>query len=387
MSQNHPDILRQMEKSLRAAMAKNTTAIGSLKGYIRDINSLEGIRKGAYRTSKPSPVQSPSHSPASNENRLSRQDIAPSDAYQQTISILKSFILFSSYPEPVLHRLASNTYELRRGAGQTIITKGDEGAEMFFLISGKVAVVNDNVVVSLLESGSFFGELGILISQTDCELLVLTKQKIEEAVAGHEELREKLLECSNSKEAWWKKQKYADSVDHFGGEFVGDIARMDLKKVSFFADASEAFIDELAVTITSKVYEKGSNIIYLDDESDSIYFIVKGNVLVIDALGDVHAEIVSGSVFGEVGVIMNVKRTASIRAKEDCYLLKLTRTDLYAVLENYSDLKSKLEKVAEERYALFEERSKAKTKDASECALDLFDIEVSEQSLLKVGWI
>ncbi|KAJ3115511.1 E3 ubiquitin-protein ligase [Phlyctochytrium bullatum] len=227
------------------------------------------------------------------------------------------------------------------------------------------------------------GRTASVVCQQDCELLVLTKHKIEEALADSEDLKRKLSDCSKHKLAWWRQQRYLEDLKLFGGEFVGDIARKDLRKVSFFASASDAVIDELSMQIKTEVVSKGTTIIMADDNSTDIYFIVRGNVLVVGRTGDVHAEIAAGSVFGEVGVIMNLKRTASIIAKDDCCLLKLTRESLMQCLEKHKSLRDKLNEIVQERYSLIEKRS-ATTRNVEEDQLDLFDIEVSEQGLLKV---
>ncbi|KAI8855199.1 cyclic nucleotide-binding-like protein [Chytridium lagenaria] len=255
---------------------------------------------------------------------------------------------------------------------------------MFFLLSGKASVVHEGTIVSVLLPNAFFGELGILtqflahavrpqLFANRLPIVSFDKAEIMDAISESEDMRMRMHQWSLNKQDWWKKQKYADEHEQFGGEFVGDYARRELRQVSFFSNASDAFIDEVAMVITSEVYAKGTTIVCVDDDSDALYFVMRGSVIVVGIE-------VCGSVFGEVGVIMNVKRTASIRAKDDCYLLRLGRDDLYKVLKAYPELEKELEKVAQERYALFEARLKANNIGS----MDLFDIEVSEHRLLEL---
>lgn len=67
-------------------------------------------------------------------------------------------------------------------------------------------------------------------------------------------------------------------------------------------------------------------------KSESLFIIVKGKVEVfINDVNGVERRIKllnSGTIIGEVGLLMDTPRTASVRAVEDCELLKLTRENL-----------------------------------------------------------
>ncbi|KAJ3109252.1 hypothetical protein HDU97_007746 [Phlyctochytrium planicorne] len=372
--------LATIQQALKEAQDNCLAIAGELKAHLKDLKDKEQKYAAGLAAEHSEPVEATA-------------DLRNLNSVDETINILKSFPLFSTFTDHILQKLAGAAYELRRRTGDVIVNKGDEAAEMFFLTKGSVGVVHENSIVSLLQPGDFFGELGILFSlrrtasvicQSDCELLVLTKQKILEISSTDSLVKAKMHEWSNNKEIWWKRQKYSGELDHFGGEFVGDIARQDIRKISFFTNAPDTFIDKLAMEVKSEFYEKGSTIIYANADSDSIFFNIRGHLLVVGSSGTVHAEIAAGSVVGEIGAIMNMKRVAKVIAKDDCYLLKLTRESLFEVLSGYPDLQDALKKIAEERYSLYETRSRIKSRDPSECALDLFDVEISEQSLFKL---
>eukprot|EP00058_Branchiostoma_floridae_P006940 XP_002592428.1 hypothetical protein BRAFLDRAFT_67294 [Branchiostoma floridae] len=57
-----------------------------------------------------------------------------------------------------------------------------------------------------------------------------------------------------------------------------------------------------------------------------------------------------GKVFGELSLIFNVPRTASIRAATNCDLIVLEKKDLYIILNHYPDVMKRLHEVAVQRF-------------------------------------
>ncbi|KAJ3232422.1 hypothetical protein HDU78_007169 [Chytriomyces hyalinus] len=331
------------------------------------------------------------------ELRNSNPELAPSkqgNDLHPNLELLKGFPLFSSFPRDVMEQVSLASYELRRREGQIIITKGEEGAEMFFIVSGTVAVVVDGKELSLLTTPVFFGELGVLftfkrtatiIAKSDCVLAVVTKQKLDKIIEMADPAVQMIMEeFSTNKETWWKQQQYVQAQEKFGAEFVNDIAKKDIRELEIFSDSPDSFIDALAMTITCLVFKAEEYIIELNDDADAMYFVLSGIVEVVGSSGVVHAEIGAGSFFGEVGILLNMKRTASIRAKIESRLFKLAKSSLDMVVKDYPPVREKLEIAAQERFKLFEQRTLAAQKDTN--VPDQFDVEVSEQALSKLSF-
>ena len=74
-------------------------------------------------------------------------------------------------------------------------------------------------------------------------------------------------------------------------------------------------------------YPRGSTIIYAGEDSDSIYFITKGSVTVLNE-DDTGREIIvaylnEGDFFGEMGMFGEGARTAWVKAKTECEVAEL----------------------------------------------------------------
>ncbi|KNC97168.1 hypothetical protein, variant [Spizellomyces punctatus DAOM BR117] len=316
----------------------------------------------------------------------------PPPTIDSVISLLSIFPLFAEFPREVLVRLAQSSYEMRRSPGQNIITKGEMGAEIFFLEEGQVNVMatlsdGQDIPLATLTAKAFFGELGVLFgnprtasvqTKTDCVLVAVTKQKIDEVLQTYPELQLKLRAFADDRVKWCDTRSYKAG---FGGEFITNIARKDVSKLPIFSDASDEFIEQLGKRLTPEIFPAAATIIAKGDDSDCIFFIVRGSVQVLDAnSNEIHAEMSAGSFFGELGVVLNVQRTASIKAKEECYLLKLTKASLTEVQDLYPAMKQKIQDAVDERYALYKTRTQITNK-----APEQFHMEVGHQQLTKLS--
>ncbi|ORY40457.1 camp-binding domain-like protein, partial [Rhizoclosmatium globosum] len=316
------------------------------------------------------------------------------------IDVLRKFPLFSRFPQTILETISSTSHEITRKAGQKIISKGEEGREIFFLMEGRVSVLldeSDEEKAVTLQPTTFFGELGVLfeikrtatvIAKTDCMLLVVLKHKLDEAVNQNAEIKQLVLQFATDKEAWWQMQEYMKNHGQFGGEFVQDIMRKDLKKLPIFSSAPDSFIQKLAHRTKTVVVKETQLVVSIGEESDAIYFILSGTLEVIGTAGEVHAEMKDGAFFGEVGILLNMRRTASIRAKTESRLFKLNKSDLDEVIKEYPTVKTTLEEAATERYQLFKLRTNtpSTTIDRNKAHVpDQFDMEVGSQSLAKLS--
>ncbi|KAJ3123820.1 hypothetical protein HK098_001610 [Nowakowskiella sp. JEL0407] len=299
--------------------------------------------------------------------------------------LLKSFPIFFDFPTKILEQIAESWFEVRKKAGQNIIREGDTGSEVYFIVEGTVAFLHQNSELTTLSRGQFFGEFGLLLdsrrgatvaAKTNCHLLILTKNRLITIVKNNQpELLTNLELAAQSRAQWWENVKTEPNLDYFGREFSLDIARRDIRKLSIFEEADEMFVQKLAMQIKPEVFPSGSLIISKGDISNCMYFIVRGTIEVIGNKNTVHAEMTNGQFFGEVGIVMEIERTASIRAKDECYLFKLTKSVLDEVCKEYPIIREKIKQTAQERYSQFLARDEK---------VELFDVEVTAQSLMKV---
>lgn len=115
-----------------------------------------------------------------------------------------------------------------------------------------------------------------------------------------------------------------------------------LKSHSLFKDLSLSQLKIIAESIKEVEFKMGQDIIEQDSVSDGAYFIVFGTVKVFRINEDGEeinlAVLGSGEIIGELGLIDNEPRSASINALKDTRLLLLTQKEFLDILKNCPDV-------------------------------------------------
>jgi CRP-like cAMP-binding protein len=109
------------------------------------------------------------------------------------ISLLRSVAMLRLLPVPAIESLARGLREFRVPAGGDVIRKGDVGDDFYVIDSGRVALLDDGVVIGELGPGQSFGEIALLRSVPrtltvravdDAELAAVTGPRFVAAVTG-----------------------------------------------------------------------------------------------------------------------------------------------------------------------------------------------------------
>ena len=80
-----------------------------------------------------------------------------------------------------------------------------------------------------------------------------------------------------------------------------------------------------------------------------MYFIQEGIVDIVMGNGEVATSLSDGSYFGEICLLTNARRMASVRAETYCNVFSLHVDHFNTVLENYPFMRRTMESVAAER--------------------------------------
>jgi len=122
-----------------------------------------------------------------------------------------------------------------------------------------------------------------------------------------------------------------------------------LSRVEIFAGAGDDFLEALIPNLKAQVVVPGDSVIKAGNIGYEMYFVMDGQLEVVDQWGKVVDQIGRGHIFGEVALLMSRPRTASIRALDWCTLLMLTREDLENTLEHFPEVAHKIRTIATQR--------------------------------------
>src|SRR6195256_1872483 len=120
------------------------------------------------------------------------------------------------------------------------------------------------------------------------------------------------------------------------------VSSLLLRSVPLFSSLSGDQLLVLASVLSRKPYPRDSAVIAAGDPTDALYIVISGRLKVVmsDKEGRevILAILNQGEVFGEMGLIDQAPRSATVAAIESCELLTITRTDFTKCLQKNFDL-------------------------------------------------
>lgn len=135
-----------------------------------------------------------------------------------------------------------------------------------------------------------------------------------------------------------------------------------LKAFPLFQSAPESFLLSIGKSLRPSIYQPSQEIVREGEDARSMYWIVRGAVRVTSRDGEsTYAELKPGAFFGEIGVLMDMPRTASIVASIRSLLVRLNKEDLQKELPNYPEIERAIREEALERLSILERKKKERS--------------------------
>lgn len=121
-----------------------------------------------------------------------------------------------------------------------------------------------------------------------------------------------------------------------------------IEKVPFFRSASADFIRDIVPRLESKEFEAGDVVFHQGEAGDAMYFLTSGQVSVTqEDAGRQVAVLREGMYFGEVAILKEVPRTATIRAITACEVYELKRGDVLGLTQTYPEFARHIQEALE----------------------------------------
>lgn len=116
-----------------------------------------------------------------------------------------------------------------------------------------------------------------------------------------------------------------------------------VENVPLFQQAGDAFVSDVVPLLEPQQFAAGETIIQHGDVGDAMYFLTGGQVEVVSQTGDALAVLDQGTHFGEVAILKDVPRTATVRAADDCEVYVLKRASVLELTEAHPKFAQQLE--------------------------------------------
>ena len=232
-------------------------------------------------------------------------------------------------------------------------------------------LVPDLVIMnSTLPDGSaadFIEQLRSRLSRPELPVLLLTDGR-----AGADELRKTAIVATDylatpfsppmlrsRVRAWLVRTAAASAPADLPPEFSGVAAdlvrsRSDyseiLRSIPLFRALTPAQVDSLLASSTQQVFPNGHVIVRQGEPGNSAFIIISGRVRIVEAVPDSPIEMFlgelgMGEVFGELGILRERPRSASVLALERTTCLRLSEEDFLKTLQGSTDMGMELLRV------------------------------------------
>jgi CRP-like cAMP-binding protein len=252
--------------------------------------------------------------------------------------VLERLMVFENISASARAFLIGESVVMRFVAGANLIIQGTTGRELFVLCKGAVDIVRREPtglqsMIATLQAPAVFGEIGVIrniprtadvISRGEVEVMIIDKDVFDRMLReGSMELdRKRLLEK-------FTLSHYISSSPLF--------AQLPIEAIHIFSHRG-----------TIESFKKDTPIIKEGEVSKSFYLLLEGSVEVLK-MGEKVTELKSGDFFGEIALIADLPRTASIRTTADCMCLRLDQDVFWEILAAHVHIAMSLESIAETR--------------------------------------
>lgn len=287
----------------------STLFSGSYTGSGPSAGSNESFRYNANRRTS---VSAESLNPAAFQGAAVEAltcQLTPEQLDRLNKSVAKNF-LFNNLDEDALHRVLGSLKEKKVKAADIIIKQGDEGDYFYIVESGAVEYLVNDGVVGKGGPGASFGELALMYNSPRAATVKATADSVLWAL-DRMTFRRILLDKTAT-----KRRMYGDF----------------LKDVPILSSLDNYQLSKLADALFSESFEAGTEIIKEGDVGDKFYIVESGEAEVTKKSQGKVQELSKGSYFGEVALLNDLPRQATVTAKTKVSVVYLDKAGFQRLL-------------------------------------------------------
>ncbi|HZU08183.1 MAG TPA: cyclic nucleotide-binding domain-containing protein [Chloroflexota bacterium] len=241
--------------------------------------------------------------------------------------------------EEVVSQLHLETYK----AGQYVVRQGDPGENFYLIRQGQAEVLQVGAdgwprELALLGRGDYFGEIALLYHQTRTAS-VRALSKLEVLALGRAAFETTI----------------APRLHDYGLTVQWIEERSELGRMSLFRHTRPSELDPILDRLRSEEFAAGTVILRQGEPGDRFYLVRSGRVRVRRAAEDgsevVLGELTTGEYFGEMALLSDAPRAATVEAIEPTRVWSLDKTAFHELLLGQFQLSGALSTEAERRSA------------------------------------
>jgi CRP-like cAMP-binding protein len=267
--------------------------------------------------------------------RLTRKIKLPSlknHSEKKLIGILRRLPLFAHLSDEGLQRLIGTSQLFSAEAGTPILIAGEESHHLFILLEGSVAIEKGDLSSPILPT-TIFGESALVEGGTRAATVVAREKSLCVKVPVSQ-----LRQIARESHVIGELETFmtAIMVDQF------------FASSPLFRKLSREGIDFLSSRGKLDFVGAGQVIFQQGDPGDYFYMVIRGSVRA--EINSANSKTIpQGGFFGEISLIANIPRTATIVAEEPSILFKISMEAFWEVLVQHIEMALFIESVSEQR--------------------------------------
>ena len=255
------------------------------------------------------------------------------------LSLLQDVAFLEGVPEAVAERLARAARVRMVRHGSQVIRQGDRGDEFFVIADGRASILvrsqGEDRLVGHYATGDFFGERALLgggvraatiLADTALKLLVFSREVFWTELAGPVGWQARVREALEE--------------------------RQRVQAVPLFKGLGERQLDVLTVKLEIQPFAPGVVLVRQGDSGDSFYVVRDGLVDVNRQDGRARHKLATlkpGDYFGEMALLYNQPRMATVVGKDEGSVWRLDRQDFRDLVGRYLELEGPIARKARSR--------------------------------------
>ncbi len=270
---------------------------------------------------------------------------------EAAVKLLRNLELFNGLSSDALKNIAERLVMRFVPHGEWVYTEDMHGDAMYFVESGQVKIVpssaREREVLHTLETQECFGEKATFLGQPrtdaavaskDSILWMLHKRDFDDLVARYPAISTAL------------NRMLSEQLSSAGSAQGGS----PLANLRFFADLPSAQLHDIAQQLHPARYRASEIICAEGTRGDKMYFIENGEVRVTKDSNREQlflANLGPGDLFGEIALLTDAVRSATVTATTKVDVWSLAKADLDSLMNKYPELMVRLNRILGQRLA------------------------------------
>jgi len=249
--------------------------------------------------------------------RTARARRARLGTVEERAAVLARVRFFAGLPGRALLAIASHLQEQSVEAGATVVTADEVGDRFYLVRSGRLqALDRDGRVLGAILAGEGFGEMALL----DRKPRGATVQALEPCV---------LWSLDRGHFERWVRDRYeiAARIRASAEE------RAELAALPFFRGLDALELDRIAARLVTRRVLAGQ-VVFSEGDAGDRYYVIRAGRAEVRIAGQVIRELARGDAFGDLALLLDQPRSATVTALTDLVLAGLGREDFLRLVRS-----------------------------------------------------